>query len=148
MQCLAILPWFYSGGDWNRMYASSMEASLDELSSVGNGLEAGIASVSTSGSSKGQRFGQQVANFASDDLLQKHVVQQGEFGSMTKDEYLTAAQKHVTAPEGGDVLVKTRSKGDVLVYNQTTNEFGVVTNQGVIRTYFKPTDGLDYFNRQ
>lgn len=49
---------------------------------------------------------------------------------------------------GDDMLVKTRSNGDRIFYNQATNEFGVVTKDGVIRTYFKPADGIDYFNNQ
>ena len=31
-----------------------------------------------------------------------------------------------------------RKKGDVLRYDPTTEEFGVVSSAGIIRTYFKP----------
>ena len=31
---------------------------------------------------------------------------------------------------------------------EETNEFVVVSTDGYIRTYFNPSDGIDYFNRQ
>jgi pyocin large subunit-like protein len=90
--------------------------------------------------------------FASEKQLDnhyvKHVIRQKEFGSISKEEYLQRAQELVTSPPGGDILVKTRSNGDRLFYNKRTNEFAVLTEDGIIRTFFKPKDGIDYFRRQ
>lgn len=92
------------------------------------------------------------ANFASEKLLRshyiKHVVKQKEFGNITMDEYLEEARKLINSKPGGDILTKTRSNGDILFYNKSTNEFAVVTKDGVIRTYFKPKEGIKYFNKQ
>lgn len=92
------------------------------------------------------------ANFASEKLLRshyiKHVVKQKEFGNITMDEYLEGARKLINSKPGGDILTKTRSNGDILFYNKSTNEFAVVTKDGVIRTYFKPKEGIKYFNKQ
>jgi pyocin large subunit-like protein len=94
----------------------------------------------------------QNANFASEKLLRshyiKHVVKQKEFGNITIDEYLEGARKLINSKPGGNILTKTRSNGDILFYNQSTNEFAVVTKDGVIRTYFKPKEGIKYFKRQ
>jgi pyocin large subunit-like protein len=38
-----------------------------------------------------------------------------------------------------------RTNGDTLFYKAATNEFAVVTKSGVIRTYFKPEKGLQYW---
>ncbi|CDX04038.1 hypothetical protein [Desulfitobacterium hafniense] len=43
--------------------------------------------------------------------------------------------------------MKIRARnGDKIFYKQSTNEIGVVTKDNIIRTYFKPWDGIDYFN--
>jgi RHS repeat-associated protein len=57
----------------------------------------------------------------------------------------------VTAPATGPIQQFLRANGDVLKYNAVTNEFvvssanGVVWANGVIRTFFKPTDGAQYW---
>jgi pyocin large subunit-like protein len=46
------------------------------------------------------------------------------------------------------LLEKSRTNSDTLFYNKATNEFAVKASDGIIRTYFKPTDGINYFNNQ
>ena len=70
-----------------------------------------------------------------------------EFGNISKDKYLEGANDLINS-SGDDILTKVRNNGDELFYNTKTNEFAVKTKDGYLRTYFKPTDGLDYFNRQ
>ena len=36
----------------------------------------------------------------------------------------------------------------VTMVNESTNEFVIVSTDGYIRTYFKPSDGIEYFKRQ
>ncbi len=50
--------------------------------------------------------------------------------------------------EGGDILGHTRANGDVLRYNRATNDFAVMANDGTIRTYFRPSGGIAYWNAQ
>ena len=38
--------------------------------------------------------------------------------------------------------------GDDVYYLEETNEFVIVSTDGYIRTYFKPSKGIDYYNRQ
>ncbi|WP_242850149.1 hypothetical protein [Clostridium polynesiense] len=115
--------------------------------------ENNINALKNSGTShKGGTKGTGKPVFKSEDLLdshyQKHVVDQGEFGNNTKDQYLKGAQDLVTSKPGGDILTKTRTNGDTIFYNKATNEFAVTDKSGSIKTYFKPTDGIDYYNGQ
>lgn len=89
--------------------------------------------------------------FASEQLFeehyQKHVVTQKEFGDITRQEYLEMVNVLLNS-SGDNILTKMEEDGDLLVYNVDTNEFAVLRPDGVIRTYFKPSAGIDYFNRQ
>ena len=38
--------------------------------------------------------------------------------------------------------------GDTLIYNQATNTFLVKGIDGAPRTMFRPTDGINYWNKQ
>lgn len=95
-------------------------------------------------------------NFSNEKKLnkhfEKHVLKQGEFGDITKDEYLGLANKFINS-SGDDVLSKVASNGDILKLNLKTNEFSIVTKDGVIRTYHKLNpdihgykSNLDYWN--
>jgi len=91
------------------------------------------------------------AQFRSQDRLdehyQKHVVQQKEFGNITEDEYLALAQQLVGNP-GSSVLTKKDSDGNTLFYDPDTNEFAVLSDDGYIRTFFKPSGGQSYYDKQ
>ncbi|WP_148705262.1 hypothetical protein [Methanosarcina siciliae] len=78
----------------------------------------------------------------------KHVIQGNEFGDITIDEYLKGAQNLVSSDAGGNILTKTRSNGDSLYYNKASNEFAVLSQEGTIKTYFKPEAGENYFRNQ
>ena len=48
-----------------------------------------------------------------------------------------------------EVLHKIEAEdGDDVYYLESTNEFVIVSTDGYIRTYFKPEDGIEYYNRQ
>ena len=65
---------------------------------------------------------------------------------MTKEEYLAGANKVISSE---DALHKTEAEdGDDVYYLEKSNELVIVSVDGYIRTYFKPSDGIDYYNRQ
>ena len=67
-------------------------------------------------------------------------------GFSSAKEYEKAASNVVT---NKDALHKIEEEdGDDVYYIESTNEFVVVSTDGYLRTYFYPSDGLDYFNRQ
>ena len=88
-----------------------------------------------------------VYNFADKDSLTKHFEKHGhEFGYTSAEEYLKGANDVINNPSA---LHKIEAEdGDDCYYLQSTNEIVFVSSDGVIRTYFKPDDGVSYFNRQ
>ncbi|MFN9895880.1 MAG: RHS repeat-associated core domain-containing protein [Acidobacteriota bacterium] len=62
-------------------------------------------------------------------------------------QYVEAARDFVANPPAG-IPSKTRTNGDVLLYDAASNTFAVKNAQGAPKTMFKPTDGAAYFHRQ
>ncbi len=85
--------------------------------------------------------------FRNDSLLESHYEKHGiEMGFDSAKEYEKAAAAVTADP---DVLHKLEAEdGDDVYYLERTNEFVVVSKDGHIRTYFHPSAGLDYYNRQ
>ena len=74
--------------------------------------------------------------------FEKHAA---EFGYRTPVEYLKGARDLVARP---GVQTFTRTNGDKLFYDAARNEFAVLKPDGVLRTYFRPTNGSDYWRIQ
>lgn len=62
-------------------------------------------------------------------------------------QYVEKAKSFLTNPPQG-TLIKTNARGDILRYDPSTNTFGVLGQDGAPRTMFRPTDGINYWNRQ
>lgn len=62
-------------------------------------------------------------------------------------QYAEKAKSFLTNPPQG-TLTKTNARGDTLRYDPGTNTFGVLGQDGAPRTMFRPTDGINYWNRQ
>jgi pyocin large subunit-like protein len=87
--------------------------------------------------------------FASQKLLDSHFEKHGsEFGDLyaTAEEYEKGASDVINNP---DALHKTEQEdGDDVYYLEETNEFVILSTSGFIRTYFKPSAGKSYYDRQ
>ncbi|MBR3834349.1 MAG: hypothetical protein IKJ73_08520 [Lachnospiraceae bacterium] len=85
--------------------------------------------------------------FRKQQNLDDHFAKHGsEFDYETAEEYLAGANRVINDPNS---LYKTEAEdGDHIYYLESTNEFVVVSTDGYIRTYFRPSAGIDYFNRQ
>ena len=85
--------------------------------------------------------------FRSKKLLDDHYKKHGlEMGFDSAEEYVENANRVISSP---DVLYKLEEEdNDHVYYLEETNEFVVVSQDGYIRTYFNPSAGIDYFNRQ
>ena len=85
--------------------------------------------------------------FRNETYLTQHFQKHGdEFNYETAEEYLAGANRVINDP---NALTKTEKEdGDFVFYLESTNEFVILSTDGYIRTYFRPSDGLDYFNRQ
>ena len=85
--------------------------------------------------------------FRKEEYLEEHFEKHGkEMGFKSAKEYEKAASDVVNNP---DSLYKTEKEdGDYIYYLESTNEFVVVSTDGYIRTYYNPSDGIDYYNRK
>lgn len=85
--------------------------------------------------------------FRSEKYLDQHFEKHGgEFDYADKEEYLAGANRVINDPAA---LHKTEKEdGDYVFYLEATNEFVILSTDGYIRTYFRPSGGLDYYNRQ
>lgn len=81
----------------------------------------------------------------SDEHFDKHVTKQKEFGNISKDKYLEKAQDIIGSETA---LSKKRANGSRVFYEESSNEFGVLSDDGYIQTFFKPTTGIKYYNSQ
>jgi pyocin large subunit-like protein len=87
--------------------------------------------------------------FRSAESLDEHYRKHGpEFGRIGKAEYLRLAQELRDAPPGGPILQAVRTGGVITKFDRRRGHFGAYNKDGVIRTFFIPTDGERYFWRQ
>jgi|GEM_PF-1886495 len=97
-----------------------------------------------------------VGKFANAELREGHFLKHGkDFGAKTAQEYEKRAATFMLGDLSPGVLEKTNSYGDIIRYNVLTDEFGMFSKQGFIRTYYKPDlqihklpTHLDYFYAQ
>ena len=96
-------------------------------------------------------FGTQENNvsleFRNETLWEDHFEKHGsEFGYKSKEEYLKGANEVINSSTSKH---KTEAEdGDEIYYDEEKNELVFVSTDGYIRTYFKPKDGINYYNRQ
>ena len=85
--------------------------------------------------------------FRSKKLLDQHYEKHGkEMGFASAADYEKAASDVVNNP---DALHKIEKEdGDYVYYVEATNEFVIVSTDGYIRTYFLPSAGKSYYDRQ
>jgi len=87
--------------------------------------------------------------FASRQKLVDHYKKHGlEFGAVTMEQYLRKAQDLRDRPAGGAILESVRPEGVVTRFDRGSGDFIAFNRDGIIRTYFRPTDGEKYYQRQ
>ena len=103
----------------------------------------------------------QVAGFATHELAIHHAKHGHDFPGKTVFEYEQLAEQFLVKVKGPTTLECCRAKGDIVRYDTSTEEFGVLSAVGTIRTYFKPRpcrtapppchghpDNLEYFKSE
>jgi pyocin large subunit-like protein len=71
--------------------------------------------------------------------LNRHFSEHGaDFGSSSVTDYEKMADEFLGGPLASDVKECKRSRGDRVRYNLTTQAYGVIDSNDVIRTFFKP----------
>lgn len=90
--------------------------------------------------------------FADQPRLMRHFADHGaDFGATTPDLYEQQAGNFLTDADP-NTLSRVRANGDIVRYNPLTDEFGVLSSNNVVRTYYRPNPAfhgyptnLDYF---
>ena len=70
-----------------------------------------------------------------------------DFDFPNAKQYAEGAKDFMNNPPPGS-LSKTRGNGDLLRYDPSTNTFGAQDKNGDMRTFFKPSGGASYWERQ
>ena len=85
--------------------------------------------------------------FHSSKLLNEHYEKHGkEMGFKSAKDYEKAASDVINNP---DALTKREKEdNDYVYYIEATNEFVILSEDGYIRTYFLPSAGKAYYDRQ
>ena len=87
--------------------------------------------------------------FTSARALEEHFAKHGrEFGSTTAAHYLRLAQELRDAPVSGSVREARRADGVITRFDTSSGAFVAFHADHTIRTFFKPNDGIRYFERQ
>lgn len=159
-----------AGADTGSSYSSDVSGSSDIETSTSQTTTAATTSATTSATSattsatKATITTQKPAEssepeeikieyyFRSEDQYIQHYEKHGHeftpiFGEITLEEYLQYANALI-ASDADDILTKYEDDGDFMYFRKSTEEFLVLSPDGYIRTYFIPTDGIDYWNRQ
>jgi hypothetical protein len=66
----------------------------------------------------------------------------------TFQQYRAAARSFMGGAPGEGSIEAIRPGGDLVRFNSKTGYFGIRSPQGVIRTFFRPKDGIQYYYKQ
>ena len=85
--------------------------------------------------------------FRSSKLLNEHYEKHGkEMGFKSAKDYEKAASDVINNPEA--LTKREKEDNDYVYYIEATNEFVILSEDGYIRTYFLPSAGKAYYDRQ
>lgn len=81
--------------------------------------------------------------------LYDHFRRHGEqVGASTKESYAAHAVRFANRVDRENVRSFVDGKGSTYKFNVKSNEFAIVSKDGYVITYFKPTKGYDYYLAQ
>lgn len=85
--------------------------------------------------------------FRTKELWEEHYSKHGkEMGYGSAEEYLAGA--NATIQNSSAKHKKEKEDGDDIYYVESTNDLVIVSTDGYIRTYFRPDEGIRYYNKQ
>jgi len=87
--------------------------------------------------------------FRTQDLLEDHFAKNGsQFGSINIQQYLHLAQQLRDAVPGRNILISKRPDGGGSKFDLRRGWFVAYDGDGTLRTFFRPKDGVRFFERQ
>jgi len=83
------------------------------------------------------------------NTLDNHFAKHGkDFGINNKYSYAAHAISFANRVNLRDCISFIDKRGSTYKYNIKTNELAIITNKGVVVSYFKPKEGKAYYDRQ
>jgi hypothetical protein len=139
----------YEDGSNNGLNAASNDGSNDSAETAGiNEMPSG-EDVSDAGEPgiQADEASAPVYRFRNNEYLMQHYEKHGKsMGFASAEEYQAAASEVVNDERA---LHKLEAEdGDDVYYIEETNDFVIVSKRGYIRTYFRPSAGKRYYDRQ
>jgi hypothetical protein len=71
-----------------------------------------------------------------------------DFGAKSAKDYAKMAAHFFERAQEEKLPTKIASDGTIRVYDRKTNTFGAYNPDGTTKSFFKPKDGIKYWNRQ
>lgn len=135
------------GSDYQQEYIEDSQKTEDIAQTTELASTESITETATEAATEASTEAEVLYEFRKQQYLDEHFDKHGEeFDYENAQEYLEGANRVINDPNS---LYKTEAEdGDYIYYLESTNEFVVLSTDGYIRTYFKPSAGIDYFNRQ
>ncbi len=110
-------------------------------------VESSIQAESRESSSHKNEDGENLHHWGNPNTLQDHFDRHGrDFGAKNQNDY--ARQANELFNNRDEYLVKVDDDGVLRIYDPDTNSFGAYNENGSTRSFFKPSDNRDYFDRQ
>lgn len=164
----AMLSLVSCGGSGNSSGSSSAKQSQTASSAVSSAAQQTSEAVTAASSSKNTAASSETSaapettsagiteayveyHFRTDKQLQQHFEKHGgefkeDFGYSSAKDYEKGASDVIN---NKSALYKTEAEdGDGVYYIEDTNEFVILSTDGYIRTYFRPSGGKKYFDKQ
>lgn len=83
------------------------------------------------------------------ETLVKHFADHGkDFGARTPEKYANMASDFLKKAQKDRMPTKINSDGVIRVYDAKSNTFGSYNPDGTTRTFYKPSQGQKYWERQ
>lgn len=76
--------------------------------------------------------------------FQKH---KDHYPGITVEQYKKETMDFAKLRESDDILITHRTDGSWVKYRVSTNDFMIIGKDGTIRSFFKPTEGIEYYER-
>jgi len=83
------------------------------------------------------------------NTLQEHFENHGaDFGATSPEDYANKANEFLTRAQNENLPMVEGGDGVIRAYDPETNAFGSYNPDGTTKTFFKPPEGAEYFQRQ
>lgn len=90
-----------------------------------------------------------VSKWGRSETLAKHFADHGkDFGARTPEEYANMSSDFLKKAQKDRVPTKINNDGVIRVYDSKSNTFGSYNPDGTTRTFYKPSQGQKYWERQ